>query len=157
MSMRKLSIVSLMFIILLLPLQASANSGNNDGSLNLDASRMENTNKASEIQDDLYIKYNIELFNNNGNSKAEQNVQKQLVSDEVMQQALFLAQSNATSSGIDLSQLFTSSQSTTKTEVKSETFDTAYLIYGIIIIAVIGLLVIITRATIKELQTNKAK
>lgn len=146
-----------MFIILLLPLQASANSGNNDGSLNLDASRMENTNKASEIQDDLYIKYNIELFNNNGNSKAEQNVQKQLVSDEVMQQALFLAQSNATSSGIDLSQLFTSSQSTTKTEVKSETFDTAYLIYGIIIIAVIGLLVIITRATIKELQTNKAK
>ncbi|WP_185532121.1 type VII secretion protein EssA [Listeria booriae] len=155
--MRKLSIVSLMFIILLLPLQASANSGNNDGSLNLDASRMENTNKASEIQDDLYIKYNIELFNNNGNSKAEQNVQKQLVSDEVMQQALFLAQSNATSSGIDLSQLFTSSQSTTKTEVKSETFDTAYLIYGIIIIAVIGLLVIITRATIKELQTNKAK
>ncbi|MBC1227589.1 type VII secretion protein EssA [Listeria booriae] len=155
--MRKLSIVTLMFIILLVPLQASANSGNNDGSLNLDASRMENTNKASEIQDDLYIKYNIELFNNNGNSKAEQNVQKQLVSDEVMQQALFLAQSNATSSGIDLSQLFTSSQSTTKTEVKSETFDTAYLIYGIIIIAVIGLLVIITRATIKELQTNKAK
>ncbi|MBC1778679.1 type VII secretion protein EssA [Listeria booriae] len=155
--MRKLSIVSLMFIILLLPLQASANSGNNDGSLNLDASRMENTNKASEIQDDLYIKYNIELFNNNGNSKAEQNVQKQLVSDEAMQQALFLAQSNATSSGIDLSQLFTSSQSTTKTEVKSETFDTAYLIYGIIIIAVIGLLVIITRATVKELQTNKAK
>ncbi|MBC2327240.1 type VII secretion protein EssA [Listeria booriae] len=155
--MRKLTIVSLMFIILLLPLQASANSGNNDGSLNLDASRMENTNKASEIQDDLYIKYNIELFNNNGNSKAEQNVQKQLVSDEVMQQALFLAQSNATSSGIDLSQLFTSSQSTTKAEVKSETFDTAYLIYGIIIIAVIGLLVIITRATIKELQTNKAK
>lgn len=146
-----------MFIILLLPLQASANSGNNDGSLNLDASRMENTNKASEIQDDLYIKYNIELFNNNGNSKAEQNVQKQLVSDEAMQQALFLAQSNATSSGIDLSQLFTSSQSTTKTEVKSETFDTAYLIYGIIIIAVIGLLVIITRATVKELQTNKAK
>lgn len=155
--MRKLSIVTLMFIILLVPLQASANSGNNDGSLNLDASRMENTNKASETQDDLYIKYNIELFNNNGNSKAEQNVQKQLVSDEAMQQALFLAQSNATSSGIDLSQLFISSQGTTKTEVKSETFDTAYLIYGIIIIAVIGLLVIITRATIKELQTNKAK
>ncbi|WP_172440252.1 type VII secretion protein EssA [Listeria newyorkensis] len=155
--MRKMHRLSLILIIFLLPLQVSADSGTNDGSLHLDASRMENANDANETKDDLYIKYNIELFNNAGNAQAEQNIQTQTTSDKTMHQELFLAQHGTTSNRMDVAQLFTSNQTTTTTKVETETFDTAYLMYGIIIIIILVILFILIRATIKELRTNKTK
>lgn len=153
--MRKFSFIFILAFCFLLPLHPSGLSGSNDGSLQLDASRMENTNHAGDNHDDLYLKYNIELFNAVGNAKAEQNRQTQNASDSAMQQALFMAQSNAASNGIDLNQLFTTTQTSNKVETAAEPFDTAYLMYGIICIAIIGLLIIIIRAVIKEGQTNK--
>ncbi|MBC1501826.1 hypothetical protein HB943_14590 [Listeria weihenstephanensis] len=155
--MRKYSVLCILALSLFLSLPATAVSDNNEGSLQLDASRMENANKSGETKDDLYIKYNIELFNNNGNAKAEQNSQTQSATNSAVQQELFMAQSSATSSGIDLNLLFTAETKSTKVEVAAEPFDTAYLMYGIIIVAILGLLIIITRATIKEIRTTKTK
>lgn len=125
--------VGVVLILLWSSVMLSAASNEQDGSLYLKTKRLENAQKRNTQQNDFYVKYGVELFQNNEASAYQQNKQKQAETARLLYNELFILEPGAKTESFNKNTLFSSSyKGNTLAKEAAAGKDNTYIFYIII-------------------------